>query len=118
MSTLKNATPEEPIRRNPNGSTWVGSCLKTMLFRLEPISFIGPRDSGDPRRNQDSPRWLQVPPCQGVPLATYAEAPLMKNHLSIELSIFSAGRFSLAGMGGSWLGSMRLGEWATVMLVL
>lgn len=42
----------------------------------------------------------------------------MKNHLSIELSIFSAGRFSLAGIGGSWLGSTRLGEWATVTLVL
>lgn len=42
----------------------------------------------------------------------------MKNHLSIELSIFSAGRFSLGGIGGSWLGSMRLGEWATVRLAL
>lgn len=48
----------------------------------------------------------------------YAEAPLMKNHLSIELSIFSAGRFSLGGRGGSWSGETRLGEWPTVRLVL
>ncbi len=32
---------------------------------------------------------------------SYAEAPLMKNHLSIELSIRSGGRFSLWGSGGS-----------------
>lgn len=54
----------------------------------------------------------------GVLPAVYAEAPLMKNHLSIELSIFSAGRFSLGGMGGSWLASMRLGECDTVRLAL
>lgn len=54
----------------------------------------------------------------GLPPAVYAEAPLMKNHLSIELSIFSAGRFSLGGMGGSWLASMRLGECDTARLAL
>ena len=42
----------------------------------------------------------------------------MKNHLSIELSIGSGAKFSLAGIGGSWLGSTRLGEWETVKLVL
>jgi hypothetical protein len=42
----------------------------------------------------------------------------MKNHLSIELSILSGGRFWLGGRGGSWLGSIRLGEWPTVRLVL
>lgn len=54
----------------------------------------------------------------GVSPTVYAEAPLMKNHLSIELSIFSAGRFSLGGIGGSWSGLMRLGDWATARLVL
>ncbi len=47
-----------------------------------------------------------------------AEAPLMKNHLSMELSIFSGGRFTLGGSGGSCSGEMRLGEGATVRLVL
>ncbi len=42
----------------------------------------------------------------------------MKNHLSIELSIFSGGRSWLGGRGGSWSGETRLGEWATVRLVL
>lgn len=51
-------------------------------------------------------------------IAVYAEAPLMKNHLSMELSIFSAGRSWWAGIAGSWSGLMRLGEWATVKLVL
>lgn len=53
-----------------------------------------------------------------LPPATYEEAPLMKNHLSMELSIFSAGRSWWAGIAGSWSGLMRLGEWATVRLVL
>lgn len=48
----------------------------------------------------------------------YAEAPLMKNHLSIEASIFSGGSSWLAGMGGSWSGETRLGDWLTVRLVL
>lgn len=34
----------------------------------------------------------------------------MKNHLSIEGSIFSAGSSWLAGIGGSLLTSTRLGE--------
>lgn len=42
----------------------------------------------------------------------------MKNHLSIEASIFSGGSSWLAGMGGSWSGATRLGEWLTVKLVL
>lgn len=42
----------------------------------------------------------------------------MKNHLSIELSIGSGARFSLGGRGGRSLGVTRLGEWATVRLVL
>lgn len=42
----------------------------------------------------------------------------MKNHLSIELSIFSGRRSSLGGRGGSWSGETRLGEWPTVRLVL
>jgi hypothetical protein len=42
----------------------------------------------------------------------------MKNHLSIDESIFSGGRFSLGGRGGSWSGETRLGEWDTVRLVL
>lgn len=42
----------------------------------------------------------------------------MKNHLSMELSIFSGGRSSLGGSGGSLDRSCRLGEWATVMLAL
>lgn len=42
----------------------------------------------------------------------------MKNHLSMELSIFSGGRSWLGGRGGSWSGETRLGEWATVRLVL
>jgi len=48
----------------------------------------------------------------------HADAPLMKNHLSMELSILSGGRFSLGGSGGSCSGATRLGEWATVRLVL
>lgn len=42
----------------------------------------------------------------------------MKNHLSMEGSIFSAGSSWLAGIGGSWLGSTRLEEWPTDTLVL
>lgn len=54
---------------------------------------------------------------RGLP-AVYAEAPLMKNHLSIEESIFSAGSSWLAGIGGSWSAATRAGEWLTVRLVL
>lgn len=53
-----------------------------------------------------------------TPPAIYAEAPLMKNHLSMLLSIFSAGTSWWAGIAGSWSGVMRLGEWATVKLAL
>lgn len=42
----------------------------------------------------------------------------MKNHLSMELSIFSAGISSLGGRGGSWSGETREGECWTVTLVL
>lgn len=42
----------------------------------------------------------------------------MKNHLSMELSIFSAGISSLAGRGGSWSGDTREGDCWTVTLVL
>lgn len=42
----------------------------------------------------------------------------MKNHLSMELSIFSAGTSSLGGRGGSWSGETREGECWTVTLVL
>jgi hypothetical protein len=42
----------------------------------------------------------------------------MKNHLSIELSIFSAGSSWWAGMGASWSGVTRSVELATVRLVL
>jgi hypothetical protein len=42
----------------------------------------------------------------------------MKNHLSIEASIFSAGRSWFGGSGGSCSGATRLGEWETVTLVL
>jgi hypothetical protein len=42
----------------------------------------------------------------------------MKNHLSMELSIFAGGRSSFGGRGGSWSGETRLGEWPTVRLVL
>lgn len=42
----------------------------------------------------------------------------MKNHLSIELSIFAGWTSWFSGRGGSWLGSTRLGEWPTVRLVL
>ena len=42
----------------------------------------------------------------------------MKNHLSIEASIFSAGRSWLGGRGGSCEGSTRLGDCWTATLVL
>lgn len=42
----------------------------------------------------------------------------MKNHLSMLGSIGAGARFSLAGIGGSWLDSTRLVECLTVMLVL
>jgi hypothetical protein len=42
----------------------------------------------------------------------------MKNHLSMEASIFSGGRSWFGGSGGSWSGATRLGEWATVTLEL
>jgi hypothetical protein len=42
----------------------------------------------------------------------------MKNHLSIEASIFSGGRSALGGRGGSCAGETRLGECSTVKLVL
>lgn len=42
----------------------------------------------------------------------------MKNHLSIEASIFSGGRSWLAGSWGSSLGPTRLGDCETVVLVL
>lgn len=42
----------------------------------------------------------------------------MKNHLSMELSIFSAGSSSLGGRGGSWSGETREGDCWTVTLVL
>lgn len=42
----------------------------------------------------------------------------MKNHLSMLGSIGAGARFSLAGMGGSWLGSTRLVECLTVTLVV
>jgi hypothetical protein len=42
----------------------------------------------------------------------------MKNHLSMEASIFSGCIFSSWGMCGSWSGETRLGDWETVRLVL
>ena len=42
----------------------------------------------------------------------------MKNHLSMELSIFSAGSSWLAGRGGSCEGSTRSADCWTVTLVL
>ena len=51
-------------------------------------------------------------------LFSHADAPLMKNHLSMEASILSGGRFSLGGSGGSCSGATRLGECETVRFVL
>jgi hypothetical protein len=42
----------------------------------------------------------------------------MKNHLSMELSIFSGGRSWLGGRAGSWSEGMRLGECETAVLAL
>jgi hypothetical protein len=42
----------------------------------------------------------------------------MKNHLSIEASIFSGSKFSSLGMCGSWSGETRLGDCETVRLAL
>ena len=65
-----------------------------------------------------APKLLKLLYYRCVLTLSQAEAPLMKNHLSIELSIFSGGRSWLAGSGGSWSGLTRLGEWETVRLVL
>lgn len=51
-------------------------------------------------------------------VSIYAEAPLMKNHLSMEASILPGATSSLGGRGGSCSGATRLVEWATVRLVL
>jgi hypothetical protein len=81
-----------------------GLTLSGLMFSLRSISTkVSMEDSGLTRRG---------------PPAVYAEAPLMKNHLSIEASIFSAGSSWLAGIGGSWSGETRAGEWLTVRLVL
>lgn len=42
----------------------------------------------------------------------------MKNHLSMEESIFSGGSSWWGGSWGSWSEPTRLGEWATEVLVL
>lgn len=47
-----------------------------------------------------------------------AAAPLIKNHLSIELSMGAGGRSWSGGRGGRSLGRTWLGEWVTVRFVL